>query len=169
MGNEISSPDAKAMFIATDLNSNGRIDIDEFRPFLEKHFKDLRAFAKIIVKIYGTDCELSPKQFEEFYSATKITDRQDPGYIGRRLFDFIDVDHSGGITNDELYDIVLDLELPHDENKDAVRGLAREMEICEDDANYRIEFTYDEFCGKCLQILGGLWRDSQVGDECRIE
>ena len=169
MGNEISSPEVKEMFIRTDLNSNGRVELHEFRQFLDENFKDLRAFASIILKIYGSKNEMSPKQFEDFCNDTKVTDKNDPNYIGRKLFDYIDVDHSNTITNDELYKIVMELELPHDESKEAVKSFAREMEIYADDSDYNVEFTYEEFIEKCLKILGSIWKDSTRSEECKIE
>lgn len=158
MGNS-SSSEIKELFKKTDTDGNGVLDIDEFRTLLSEQFQELRSFAKIIFKLYSSKKDaITFKDFVCFIKDSKIRNKTNKSYIGRKIFNFIDSDHSGMISREEYESVINDLEFPSG------------MQRGNNEINSNEEMSYEQFLVAIMQVFGSIWSVvSEEDDGCDVE
>lgn len=160
MGNS-SSSEIKELFKKTDTDGNGVLDIDEFRVLLSEQFKEFRCFARIIFDLYSSKKDsITFKDFTRFIGDTKIKDKNNKSYIGRKIFNFIDSDHSGAISLQEYQSVVDKLEFPDGMPKSNV-----DVDLDKDG-----DMSYEKFLVAIMQVFGSVWSMISPDDpECDVE
>lgn len=102
-------------FSKIDEDNSGALEIDELKTFLKENSPYLVPFARMIMKIFGT--ELNGKKiitWAGYLSLFKSFDakRTDAAYISRKVFDYIDADRSGILDFSEISILVDMIDAP---------------------------------------------------------
>lgn len=114
-GREFTDEEVKQMkqqFEMIDTDGNGVLDKDELTAFAKLY--DINPnFVDLAVKIFdqnGDEC-LSFEEFQQFMDCAQQIDTK-PRIFYKKLFDVMDVDHSGGLDADELVEFCRIMRIP---------------------------------------------------------
>lgn len=141
--NQSLGKSASEAFLQIDKDRNYSLDKDELSQFLDEFSPHLKPFIPLLLKVFGKNDKMSWKSFHEFYSSF-IEKTSSPNYISRRVFNYIDDDHSGIIDFEEL-NTVIDL-------IDAPRSLVLSL------LTRITEMNYEQFNLQFYAIMVYLWK-----------
>ena len=137
---------AAAEFRSIDADGNGQLDEAELRRYLSSPRAgraELRSFPKLIIHFFGSDGTVTFEQFLAFFKSLTAPTSSDE-FLGRKIFDKIDLDHNGVIDQQE-YSRVLDL-------IESPGGQLKRPDL--------VDMNYETFRKEFFVVLKMVWKSS---------